>query len=440
MKQETIFKSFMKYVPLNILGMIGLSCYILADTFFVSKGLGTNGLASLNLAISIYSFINGSGLMIGIGAATKYSILKAQNKHMDADNVFTTSIKLGTILGALFMLIGIFFSSPLSMLLGANTDTFSMANTYLKTILFFAPFFILNNVLLSFVRNDGNPKLSMSAMLLGSFSNIILDYIFIFPLQWGMFGAAFATGLAPIISIGLLSLHFINMKNNFHFKKCKIMSRLIINICELGISSLITEISSGIVLIIFNIVILRLKGNIGIAAYGIVANLSLVAMSIFTGISQGIQPLISNYYGVKNYHDLKKTFYYSIVLSLVISVSLYLITFISSDWLISLFNNEKNLTLAILAKQGLHIYFIGFFFAGINIITASFFSSVENPKKGLIISILRGFVAIVPVVLILSKLLEIYGVWCAFPCSETITFIVAVYYLKNHIRISKKSY
>ncbi len=190
----SIKNTFMRYILTNIIGMIGLSCYILADTFFVSKGLGVQGLTALNLSISIYSFINATGLLIGIGGATKYSIYQARNKHNKANIIFTNSIKIGILLGIFFLLIGLLGSSTLSSLLGADKNIFHMTNTYLKTLLCFAPFFILNNIFIAFIRNDGNPKLSMAGMLIGSLSNIILDYIFIFPLQWGMFGAAFATG------------------------------------------------------------------------------------------------------------------------------------------------------------------------------------------------------------------------------------------------------
>lgn len=205
MEQQNYFKEFAKYTSLNVLGMIGLSCYILADTFFVSKALGANGLAALNLAIPIYSFINGSGLMIGMGGATKYSIFKSQNNFKKANNIFTQAFFLVVTMAAIYFLIGILFSGPLAKLLGATKSVYDMSSVYLRVILVFAPMFMMNNLLLCYVRNDGAPQLSMMAMLGGSFSNIVLDYVFMFPLDMGIFGAAFATGLAPVISILILS-------------------------------------------------------------------------------------------------------------------------------------------------------------------------------------------------------------------------------------------
>ncbi len=177
MKREALLREFFQYVILNICGMIGLSCYILADTFFISNGLGANGLTALNLAIPIYSFIHGSGLMFGMGGATKYSIYRGLKEYKNADKSFSNTIYIMSVLAVIFVLTGMFFSDELTKLLGAEKDVFPMTKTYLQVILLFAPVFMTNDTMICFVRNDGNPKLSMIGMLTGSFSNIILDYI-----------------------------------------------------------------------------------------------------------------------------------------------------------------------------------------------------------------------------------------------------------------------
>ena len=429
MKHNSMIRIFSKYVSLNVLGMIGLSCYILADTFFVSNALGTNGLTALNLAISVYSIIHGTGLMLGIGVATKYAVLKAQNKEKDANSFFNHTFILGIITGILFLLVGLFFSTPLSKLLGADNETLIMTSTYISVILGFSPFFIINNILLAFIRNDKNPKLSMIAMIVGSLSNIILDYIFVFPLSMGMFGAAFATGLAPIISIGVLSIHFIKKKNNFTLTRCKLNIFKIKSIFSLGISTFITEISSAVVLIMFNLTILRLAGNIGVAAYGIVANISLVAISVFTGIAQGVQPLASKSYGKHDSQNLINLIKYSFILSLSLAVIIYGITIFMSNNIIAVFNSENNEELLNYAKNGFILYFIGFFFAGINIVTSAFLSATEQPKTGFIVSITRGCLAIIPLVLILPNIFGMTGVWISFTLAELISCIIAVKFI-----------
>lgn len=269
MKEKTLLREFAQYVALNICGMIGLSCYILADTFFVSRGLGANGLTALNLAIPIYSFVHGSGLMLGIGGATKYSIYMGQGKTKSASRIYSNTIYAMAVFSVIFVVLGIFFSDKLALMLGADPEIFGMTKTYLQVILLFAPAFIVNDGLICFVRNDGNPKLPMAAMLSGSLSNIVLDYVFIFPLCMGIFGAVLATGLAPVISLVVLSGHLITKKNQFHFEKIKPSLKAAGTIISLGVPALITEVASGIVMIVFNAVILKLQGNIGVAAYRI---------------------------------------------------------------------------------------------------------------------------------------------------------------------------
>ena len=431
MKNKSQFKEFARYSTLNVLGMIGLSCYILADTFFVSRGLGRNGLTALNLAIPVYSFIHGSGLILGIGGATKYSIFKSNKESKNANTIFTNTLCLAIVLSIVFILIGIFLSKSLTTVLGADSDVFKMTNTYLKFILIFAPAFIINDVLICFVRNDNNPNLSMYAMLIGSLSNIILDYIFIFPLQLGIFGAVFATGLAPIISMLILSLHSIKRKNQFHFIKIKPSIKIALNTLSLGFPSLVTEVSSGIVIIVFNMIILNLIGNVGVAAYGIVANLSLVVIAIYTGIAQGIQPLISKSYGRNDIKSIKLIFKYAMITMSIISCILYLIIFFLADPIAKIFNSENNLVLQSIATNGLRLYFIAIIFVGFNIILPMFFSCMEKAFLAQTISLLRGLIVIIPMAFLLSVLAGITGVWLAFPITESLVSILGVIlYLK----------
>lgn len=425
-KETTLLKEFIQYVVLNVCGMIGLSCYILADTFFVSKGLGANGLTALNLAIPIYSFVHGSGLMLGMGGATKYSIYRGQKREKNANKVFSNTIYSMVMLAVIFVLIGIFFSGNLTRLLGADEAVFAMTKTYLKVILLFAPAFMANDTLLCFVRNDGNPTLAMTAMLTGSFSNIILDYIFIFPLDMGIFGAVFATGLAPVISLLVLSRHWIKKQNQFHLEKVKPSFDLIASLFSLGVPSLITEVASGVVMIVFNSIILRLQGNIGVAAYGVIANLSLVVTSIYTGIAQGTQPILSRSYGYGDRKSLTQILKYAVETMLVISCIIYVIFFLAADPIAAVFNSENNAELQKIAVIGLKLYFIAIPFVGFNIILSSYFTSIEKAMPAQIISLSRGFIVIIPMAFLLSLLLKMTGVWISYPAAEGLVSLMGI--------------
>ena len=437
MEQKSCMKNFARYTILSVLGTLGVSCYILADTFFVSKGLGTNGLAALNLAIPVYNFIHGTGLMLGMGGATRFSVCKSQGKHEEVNRIYTNTIYLAILFSCAFFLLGLFFSGWLATLLGADASVLEMTNTYLKWLLLFAPAFILNDVLLCFVRNDESPQLSMIAMLIGSFSNIVLDYIFIFPMQMGIFGAIFATGLSPIISIAMMLPHWIKKRNTFHFIKAKMEANIVKQDLSLGFPSLIAQLSSGIVMIVFNAIILKLEGNTGVAAYGVVANISLVIVAVYTGIAQGVQPLISTFYGIGNDKQAITVLRYAMTTMLTVSCVIYLLIFVFAQPITAVFNSENNMKLQQIAVAGLKLYFISIPFVGYNIILANYFTSVEKAFPAHILSILRGLILIIPMAFILSALWKMTGVWLTYPITE---FLVALlgFVIYQHSKIQNK--
>ncbi len=426
MEHSSCLKEFCHYTVLSVLGTIGVSCYILADTFFVSKGLGTNGLAALNLAIPVYNFIHGTGLMLGMGGATKFSVCKGQKDQKAADRIYTNTIYLAILFSFLFMLPGVFCSSSLAALLGADSAVLEMTDTYLRWLLLFSPAFILNNVFLCFIRNDENPQLAMAAMLTGSFANIILDYIFIFPMQMGIFGAIFATGLSPVISIAMMLPHWVKNKNTFHFIKTGLDGGSVKCSLALGFPSLIAQVSSGIVMIVFNGIILKLNGNTGVAAYGIIANISLVVVAVYTGIAQGMQPLASRFYAEGNNQRVRLILKYAMAAMLVLSGIIYAFIFIFTQPVIAVFNSEKNILLQQIAASGLKLYFVSIPFVGYNVILAIFFTSVEKALPAQILSVLRGFVLIIPSAFLLAYMWGITGVWLSYPATECFVMLLGV--------------
>lgn len=424
MTKNTPFQDFIRYSFFSIMGMIAISCYILADTFFVAQGLGTNGLAALNLAIPTYDFIHGTGLMLGMGGATRFSILKSQNNQKGADTIFTNTVYLGIFFSIIFMLGGLFFSGSLARLLGANQNTFEMTNTYLRVMMLFSPAFIFNDIILCFVRNDGNPRLSMIATVCGSLFNVVFDYIFIFPCNMGMLGAVLATGFSPVVGLTIMSPHWLGKKRGFHFRKLVPDADSIRTNISLGFPSLLSQISAAIVMIVFNMLILGLEGNTGVAAYGVIANISLVVLSFYTGIAQGIQPLVSHSYGRKKTDGIRQFLRYAMISMVILSAVMYLILFVFADPIASAFNSEHNAKLQEIAITGLKLYFTSLVFAGFNIILSMYFTSVEKALPAQIISLLRGLILIIPIAFLFANLWDMTGVWMSFPATELVTALV----------------
>ena len=416
---------FRRYAAPGVLGMIGISCYILADTFFVAKGTGSLGLAALNIAIPAYNLMNGLGLMVGVGGATHYSLCRAQGDAAEADRTFTHTLLLGLCIALVFVLTGTFGVVPLSRLLGANAETLDMTAVYLRLLLCFAPFFVTNNIMIAFVRNDGEPGRAMAGMIAGSLFNIVFDWVFIFPCGLGMFGAALATGASPLVSLLVLSGHLRRPSRGFHLRRERLRPRLLPRICAPGLSSLVSELASGITLLLINLVLLRIAGNTVVAAYGVIANLALVESAIFTGLSTGVQPLISR----SAEADRRRLLHWTVTTALVISALMYVLVFVFASPITAVFNSEHDPALAACAVPGLRIYFAGFLAACINIIAAAYFSAAGQASRGFIISLVRSIIAIPPVLFALSALLGVTGVWLTFPAVEALACVLSLLFI-----------
>ena len=423
-------KQFFKYVSQNIFGLLGTSCYILADTYFIAQAAGTDGVTLLNLCLPIYNLIFAFGSMIGLGAATRYAILRAQGDAR-AQRYFSNAIFSVCILAVPFMLVGIFSPDGLLRLMGGDADIVALGMNYARIFLMFTPFFMCNYVVASFVRNDGDPSLAMVATLSGSLFNVVFDYIFIFPMGLGLPGAALATAISPMLSIAVCSIHFIKKSNTITFVRKAPSVRLLAQSCQLGISGFVGELSSGVTTTVFNFLLLRLAGNVAVAAYGVVANFALVATAIFNGVAQGAQPLVSQCYGKNEMAGARKLLLLGCGTALGLAALLYGVVFGYTDALTALFNSENSALMAEFAHSGMRIYFVGYFFAGCNIVAAGYLGAVNRPAEASITSLCRGMVAIVVCSLVLSALFGMNGVWAAFPVSEAITLALTVFLLKR---------
>lgn len=436
MNIKPIRNDLIRYILANVISSIGVSIYILIDTFFISKGMGAEGLAALNLALPVFNFLNGFGLMLGMGGGSKFSMLYCRTERIETDRIFTNTFISMLAVSAVFEITGIFFSEQFTHLLGADTVIFRLSHDYLKTILLFSPAFLMNNIMACFMRNDCAPRLAMLGMLSGSLANIILDYVFIFKLGMGMRGAALATCISPFVSMSIMSIHIITGWNAFSLRMMRPSWSIIKEIVSLGLHSFFTEISGGLVLMIFNFVIYRLMGNTGIAAYGVIANIGIVFTAIFVGLSSGIQPLLCRYHGRKDSAAIKYTLRLSIKIAIALAAFSYVLIYTQTSHIVSLFNSSGDSKMQEIAENGLRIYFLFMPFMGINTIMSVFFMSDEMPHSAQFISLLRGTFLVIPAAFIAYFLQSIGLVWLAVPISELLTMVMAVGLF--HLRKRKK--
>lgn len=415
-------KVYLRYILPAIGGMMGTSLYVLGDTMLVGRRLGTDGLAALNISIPMINVLTGLGLLIGMGGASLMSIHMAREEYKEGNKLFTKSMLMALITGLILLFLSIFFTKNLVNLLGRGSENLEMAYDYLSMLMLFSPFFLVFISLTVFVRNDGGSKIAMSAMLSASIFNVVMDYAFLFPLDMGMRGCALATGLAQVVGFGVLLFHFKDAGIKI-LKLNKFNQSL--DILKNGMASFVLEMSQGIVIFAFNFAFLRIDGDIAVSAYGIVANLSLLFTAVLAGVANGIQPLISEAYGRRR-PDMKR--YYGKIAAiggLVIGVGILLIGQTIPKYLAMIFvENEPELVNR--AILGIRIYFLAFPITGLNLVFTIFLQSQKKSMEAFIMSLMRGFIWIILLLLILSNILGIIGIWMVIPLAELLSLGVGV--------------
>ena len=242
-----IEKKLRGYILPNILATTGTSCYVLADTIFISMAEGANGITGLNLVLPIFAITFAIGAMIGIGSATEYTLLKSLGDKNSADKYFSNSFFWSFLFSLPFLILGIFVPDVVLEIFGADEVIVNVTHTYARIILCFSPFFMLNFTFTAFVRNDNSPRIAMAATLISGIFNIIFDYILIFPVGMGMAGAALATGISPIVSMSICMVHFLSKKNNVRFCfNLPSVKKLILS-CSLGLVAFVQRDRKSVV-------------------------------------------------------------------------------------------------------------------------------------------------------------------------------------------------
>lgn len=420
---KPIQREFYQFVTFSVMSMVGQSLFILADTYFIANGVGAQGLAALNIVLPAVNIINGLGWMFGVGGATQFAITKSQGKLKKANDHFTQTVVSAGLIAVLFTLFSQIFVTDILYFLGVTPELFEMSRSYFTILTLFSPLFILNNVFITFIRNDFNPRLAMFGMILGGIINIVFDYIFIYPMGMGLKGAAIATVFSPVISLLVCSLHFKYSRRTLAFQPLKLGIGSFLATLRNGFSSFLNEFSSAFVMVIFNLIVLDLAGNVGVSAYSIVANMNIIAVAIFTGIGQGLQPLVSAYHGKNDKTAVQTILRLGVMTSLLIGGLFVGIGVFLPNVIVALFNGNDNVALAQLAVPGVRLYFTSFLFTGINFTMIFYLSAINEGKKSLVISALRGLIFIYPAVGLMSRSMGITGVWLAMTVVEILTLL-----------------
>lgn len=429
--KDNVVKLYFKYFFPTMCAALSTSVYILFDTIFIGQGVGSKGLTALNISLPIYSIYFGTGLLIGIGGSTLMSIEKGRERLDKANKIFTLSFILGLILATIYCIIGFVFLEEIALVLGATKEIMPFVKEYMVVVVIGTIPFVMGSVMAPFIRADKAPKKAMFTVIFSGFLNIILDYIFVFPLDMGMRGAAIATVFSYTISCLILLTHLLSKNNTLRFKKDFYKLSYITRIFKCGLPSLFIEVSLGFVIFIFNIQILKIIGDDGVTAYSIISNTGIIAVALFNGISQTIQPLISINMGANLKERATRLRNLGLFTALVIGVAFFILCIIFPEQIVRIFVNPNNEVLAI-AINSIRTYSIAFIVMGINMVSGAYFQSIELAKESFIIAFCRGLLFVSICVFVLPLFIGINGVWLSVPIGELLTLIATVIFLKKN--------
>ena len=420
-----MIKEFFKYALPSAVAMFVSSLYTIIDGIFVGQGVGDSALAAVNIVMPFTIMLFGIATMFAVGGGDLVSKNIGSNNKDKALKIFRQVFKFLLILSICISLISIVFSKGIVKILGATDNLVPLASTYLKYYSLFCIPNLIGIALNSFVRNDGRPKLAMISTLSGAVTNIVLDYIFIFPLSLGIKGAAIATGLGQIITIAILIPHFINGKGILKFGNVRLEKETIKEFINIGFPSFFAEVSFSIIIFFMNLALVNYGGETSLSSFAIINYITTNIYMVLLGLSLGVQPLLSYNYGAKKSDKMLE--YYSITMktAFIINIVFIGVCFVFGKSMISIFTSDS--TIANIAYIGLNLINIAFIMVGFNLTSTVYYQAISKPKISNIFCICRSILLLPISLFILSKLLGINGIWISLFISELLTFIILRY-------------
>ncbi len=423
------YSKLLRFTLPSIIMMIFTSIYGVVDGIFVSNFVGKTSFAAINLVWPLLQGLGAVGLMIGTGGSALVAKLLGEGENEKANQTFSMLVYASCITGVVLSVFAFIFMEPIAIALGAEGDMIADCVFYGRILLPALTFFMLQAEFQSFLIAAEKPNLGLKITVAAGLMNIVGDALFIAVFKLGLFGAALATALSQLIGGAVPLYYFISDNDSLlHLGKTKFDSKALFKSCTNGASEMTTNLSMSIVSMLYNLKLMQLAGENGVAAYGVIMYLNFVFVSIFIGYSLGAAPIVSFNFGAQNHTEVKSIFKKSMIILVICSVLMVLTGVISSSPLSSVFVGYDS-TLFEMTKRGMIIYCISFLLAGINIFTSSFFTALNNGIVSAIISFLRTLVFQIAAIFILPIFFGLDGIWFAVVASEGASLIVSLFFL-----------
>ena len=430
------YKEYLQYLAPSVISMVFLSFYTTIDGFFVSRYVGAQALAAINIIVPLTCVFFGISVMLATGSGAIVGIRQGEGRHHEANSFYTFVIICLLIIIVLLTLGFLIFLDPILRLSGSTDALMPYTKPYGFWTVMMIPAMMLKLFFEYYSRIDGHPKVAMAMSVSGLTANIILDWLFVAVFKWGISGAGMATGLSMYISAAVGLFHFVSKRSHLKFVKPKIEIRQFFVACYNGISEMMTELSTGVTTLLFNLTLLKFAGENGVAAMSIITYFYYFFTAVYFGVTFAAQPVISYNLGARNQSKMNEIVKHSYVTLAWTSIAIVGLSFIFAKPLVMIFSIDPAVTS--IAIPGFKIFCIAFLLCGVNIFISGYFTAIGNGAMSAIVSFCRSLIFVVVYLATLPQLFDISGVWMTNPMAEITTAIIAIIlYMKFNVHCNE---
>ena len=431
---KSLRSDFIRFVTASAASLMVFSLYSMVDGLLVSLGVNEYAMSAVNLAIPYTNALFSLAVMFAVGSSTIIAIFLAQNRKEEADSLFSQNFFLLLGVGVLISVAVLAFREPFAKLLGADEVTLEYVKQYLLGLAPFSACFIISYNLEVLIKTDGYPKLAVITVTTGAVANCILDYIAIFWLDMGVFGAAVATGTSQLLTCVMYLAHFFGPKCTFRLKKFRFDPRIYKRLIPIGLSDGVTELCNGLMILIFNRTVQKYLGADGLVTYTVIAYMNTIVINLMMGISQGSQPLVSYRYGKCDGTSCKKLLGLGLKTALLFGAVCLVGLYLFAPQIVGAYLSEASPALVADSVVAFRQYSFSWLLVGFNIVIGGFLTALERPTPAIAISTGRGLIVQSAVLVILAAVTRGAGLWFTPVLSEILVLAMAVFFLRRNMK------
>jgi putative MATE family efflux protein len=420
-------------VPASI-GILVMSLNILVDTIFVGNWIGATAIAAINVVLPVSFFIAALGMAIGIGGSSIISRALGANNYEKALKTFGNQITLTLVLTLSLITVGLLFADGIIESFGGKGAIFEPAKIYYEIVLYGVPLLALCMMANTVIRAEGKPKFAMYAMMIPSVANLVMDYVFIYLMDFGMTGAAWATTLSYLICLIFILWFFISEKSELKidFAHFGLNFPIVKEITSLGFVTLSRQAVVSVTYLFMNNILFDLGGETSVTSYAIAGRMLMFAMFPILGITQGFLPIAGFNYGAENYHRVRESLNTAIKYAAVLASLVFIVLMIFPENIIRIFTTDADVVRQ--APNDMRWVFAATPIIAWQLIGAAYFQAIGKALPALLLTLSRQGLFFIPLILILPQFYGEFGVWMSFPISDVLATIVTAYFLNREVK------